>query len=228
MRGDAFDFLGVTHPTCTFRVWIVFLRGLDWPADDETNVRSEHLSPHGSFVFFGGRGTTRDCQVIHGESFVVSAGPNDSVRWLQQEASALFSKEHNFHTHVVQVMLASNGGGLCYLAFCRFGHFAFRFVLGSVLSQSCVASCLYCRASFFFFRRLLGYKPRCACHRCSSLCYVRRSGCRTACCSESSLSCPYTLKITDTYSSATAKSPPYTVPPFLPTLKKNRLWFSTP
>ncbi|CAM9811102.1 unnamed protein product, partial [Ectocarpus sp. 8 AP-2014] len=42
--------------------------------------------------------------VIHGESFIVTAGPNDSVRWLQQEASALFSKEHNFRTHVVQVV----------------------------------------------------------------------------------------------------------------------------
>ena len=42
-------------------------------------------------------------QVIHGESFIVAVGPNDSVRWMQQEASALFSRRHNFPTHVVQV-----------------------------------------------------------------------------------------------------------------------------
>lgn len=42
-------------------------------------------------------------QIIHGEPFVVPAGPNDTVRWLQEEASALFSKAHNFSTHVVQV-----------------------------------------------------------------------------------------------------------------------------
>lgn len=47
--------------------------------------------------------TNQFWQIIHGESFTVSAGPNDSVRWLQQEASSLFSKRHNFDTHVVQV-----------------------------------------------------------------------------------------------------------------------------
>lgn len=42
-------------------------------------------------------------QVIHGESFLISAGPNDTVTWLQEEATARFSREHNFSTHVVQV-----------------------------------------------------------------------------------------------------------------------------
>ena len=60
--------------------------------------------PFDATVMFGrGRFLGAAWQVIHGESFVVAVGPNDSVRWMQQEASAIFSRRHNFSTHVVQV-----------------------------------------------------------------------------------------------------------------------------
>lgn len=81
--------------------------------------------------------------MIHGESFVVSAGPNDTVRWLQQEASALFSKEHNFHTHVVQVIVAPPKHVMDFV-FCRTEIVLFFLCLFCVLGSMYAVLLYYC------------------------------------------------------------------------------------